>query len=1001
MISQVAPFLSIFGSATASARSLSKVAKRDVGSAEMSSDTPLNKTATSQNDVIFHSVSFSYPSRPEYPVLKDASLTFKAGQTTAIVGPSGSGKSTIRYLLARLYDPDSGSVRTEDGKHLSDVDLSLWRSHLGVVDQEPDLFNCSIFENLALGLAGSHLDATVQNLMRSHKSDLEEVARNIHTGAQFPNTDPALTALVTKVIECAIQANADGFIRDLSQGYATIIGSAGSDLSGGQKQRIALARALIRDPEILLLDEATSALDSQNEQIIQSNLQTLRRGKTTIIIAHRLATVKTADKIIVFKDGRVVEEGQHDELISRDGLYTKMTNVQSTNLSALVSSSQPSPASQSSSTETAIVKPEDTKRRRFYSKSPRRRRRSSGRNTGPQYSRSTADGHEVPGLFNTVAAFSKLARPYFLWIILGFAGAILVGGSYSADAVVFGHTIGNLNSCRDNSAIRSTGNLAGLLFFMLAVVTLIANIIAGSALGRAAESTVFQVRILTFRSLLSQNISWHFRGDRTPATLLSNFTADTAALAGLSGTVMGTIFIILTNLVVSIIMTHIIAWKIAIVLLATIPILIGSGYMRLHVIAKFQAKHEELYAESSNITLEVVHSMKTIASFNLEQYFLERYRRSLVKPYRASLREIRYTNFWLATAYSISTIIYALAYWWGSRQIAEGTYSQTKFFIVLPALLFSAQSCGQILALAPDISNAQAAATRLLSLINARSSTVPVVSESPRGRQTLNTVDQAEEKSGSIMAFNRHGTSIKIENTFFSHPSRPQSPILQGLSFMVEAGQFCALVGPSGAGKSTILALLERFYDPDSGCIELDGHQINIDTDRAAHRSSISYVQQDSILFDETVQFNISLGARPGDSPTLAEIEHACQLAGIHEFILSLPEGYRTLCGDRFSGGQKQRLCIARALVRRPRLLLLDEPTSALDTEAEAHLKKTIENVKGTMTVLVVAHRLHTVQDADRIFVIEDGRCTESGTHAELMTVSKRYKQDVIHQALG
>ena len=427
--------------------------------------------------------------------------------------------------------------------------------------------------------------------------------------------------------------------------------------------------------------------------------------------------------------------------------------------------------------------------------------------------------------------------------------------------------------------------------------------------------------------------------------------------------------------------------------------------MRLRAVSQFQSSHIKLYARSAALTLDAVRSIKTVALLGLEHHMFDRYKVSLVQPYKASLRQMLLMNFWLATAYSISTLMYALAYWWGSRLVAQGDYSQTQFFIVLPALLFSAQSCGQTLALAPDVSNARSAASRLAELVNSNGT-----GDSSPPKSSIKDVKDAEKTEKHPADFKIHhdhnGMSIRIVDCRFSHPSRPQVPILDGLNMTIRSGQLCALIGPSGAGKSTGLSLIEQFYEPNRGRTEFDEKDIraaskaSLDIIRK-QREEISYVPQDNVLFDESVRFNISLGAGPGQEPTDQDIEAACRLAGIHDFITTLPDGYMTWCGDRFSGGQKQRLCIARALVRRPRLLLMDEPTSALDTESEAQLQDTIERIRGSMTILIVAHRLHTIQHADQIFMLEGGRCVASGTHEELIMESEQYKANVLHQALA
>lgn len=241
--------------------------------------------------ISFDGVSFHYPSREDIDVLQDVSFTVEADQQVALVGPSGAGKSTVVSLLLRLYDPVSGGIRF-DGKDHRSIPLSALRGQMAVVPQDVFLFGGNIRENIAYGKPGA--------------------------------TDE-------EIIEAAKKANAWEFIQRFTQGLDTIVGERGIQLSGGQRQRIAIARAVLKDPRILILDEATSALDSESERLVQDALEKLMEGRTSIVIAHRLSTVRQADKIIVLDKGRIVEEGTHKELITvNGGLYRNLSEMQFT-----------------------------------------------------------------------------------------------------------------------------------------------------------------------------------------------------------------------------------------------------------------------------------------------------------------------------------------------------------------------------------------------------------------------------------------------------------------------------------------------------------------------------------------------------------------------------------------------------------------------------------------------------------------------------------------------
>jgi len=241
-------------------------------------------------EIVFDDVTFHYPTRPDQSALEGVDLHVRPGETVALVGPSGAGKTTVIQLLLRFYDPDRGRI-TIDGVALSDMARSDFRRAIALVPQDPVIFAASARENIRYGRP----DAT--------DAEVEAAAR---------------------------AAAAHEFISALPEGYASFLGERGVMLSGGQKQRIAIARAILRDAPILLLDEATSALDAESERAVQRAVDELARGRTTLIVAHRLATVKKARRIVVFDAGKIVASGTHDDLVAEDGLYARLARLQFT-----------------------------------------------------------------------------------------------------------------------------------------------------------------------------------------------------------------------------------------------------------------------------------------------------------------------------------------------------------------------------------------------------------------------------------------------------------------------------------------------------------------------------------------------------------------------------------------------------------------------------------------------------------------------------------------------
>ena len=1061
ILSQVAPFIHVFSAAAGASERLLAVINRP-SAIDGTSDEGDKTAAFRDEDILLEDVRFSYPSRPDVPVLNGVTFAIPPRKHTAIVGPSGGGKSTVVALLERFYDPKSGDVWIGN-KNFRDLNVRYLRGNIGFVQQEPSLLDRSILENIAYGMVSSAAEQHQHLAPYIYDSSLPDLAEQMRAGVSeeeaLANHPAEVAEIVSRVKQAASDANALTFVSGLPYGFATSVGAAGNQLSGGQKQRIALSRALVREPCLLVLDEATAALDSTSEQLIQAALAKVSERVTTVSIAHRLATAKDAHKIVVVQAGRVSEEGSHAELVARGGVYAEMVRLQNLGKLSVEDAAVPedmigkagpeNTAGAGAGGMTVTEKPVDEKKEALVGVS----------GSDMEESETSPPGSKAAGAFpldkkqqqqqkkkwmfwkkdedknkdekkrsnNRSGSFTikyiwSILRPNMMFIVFGLCMSTVIGACYSAEAVIFGQTIGALNPCKSADSISHAGNLFGLLFFIMALVELSANVAGGCAFGWAADKILYRIRVLSLRSLLSQTMDWHNSEDRTPGTLITYITGDAAALSGITGTTIGLLLATAVNLIAGLVISLAIAWKITVVLLPTIPVLLIAGMMKLRVQANFAERHQKAFAQATGVTIEAVDNIRAVSAFSLEKQSYEVFGRSLRKPYRATMKAIAWGNMWLAMAFSISNCVYALAYWWGSRQIANGLYSQTQFFTVLPALLFSTQSCGQMFALAPDISKARVASSNIVDLLTTRSAEEEVSPGSTRDVQPSSHL--LDEKTPDVEAHaaastppsstgadstGNNGTIIpesgvgaQLHNVHFTYPSRPERPILRGLSLDIRPGQFCALVGPSGSGKSTTFSMLERFYRPTTGSVVIDGaditHQLG-----TSFRDDIALVPQENVMFEGTVAFNIGLGARPGHEPTQSEIEEACRMANIHDVIAALPQGYNTLCshdGKQFSGGQRQRLSIARALVRKPRMLLLDESTSALDVESEKRIQEALGTLAGRTTIVAIAHRLNTIHRADCIFLIEEGRCAEQGTHTELIQRSEIYRESVIHQSL-
>lgn len=829
IIGLVAPFLTIFANASKSSEKLLETIEQRARIQGTNQEQGIERTSM-VGDICFENVSFNYPSRAGVPVLQNVSLSIPGNKMTGVVGASGSGKSTIAALIERFYDPNAGKV-TVDGTDLRDFNIQNYHGHISIVEQMPRLFNRSVLENIAHGLVNSGRPEHQELQEALVGGALAQLANDTRKGGDLDTLaqkDPALQTIVRLVREAAELVGATEYIVRLQHGLATPVGPGGSMLSGGQKQRVAFARAVIRDPSILILDEATAALDSASEARIQLAMDKFSANRTTIVIAHRLSTIKNADNILVLEPGgKVVEQGTYDFLMGRDGVFASLVRLQS------LKSDEDDMDPRSSGETTSASMRIDSKRIKDEIQSLANAEKlndSEGDVARTNIYAVENTETNARGFWSTFSAILGFTRPQSLFIIIGFIAATIVGGSHSGEAVIFGNVVGRLNGCRLPSEIRESASLFGGLFFGLALVEFLANAVSAASFGWVSEKLLFKTRVLSLRSLLDRSLHWHDSEGRTPGTLVAYISADAIAMSGMTGTTLGITFSIIISLVSGIVLAHVIAWKIALVLLACVPVLFMSGFLRLRVQAKLAARHAKAFADSVAIAMEAVDSIRTVCAFSLQGDVANTFLRSLRGPYKSTLRSILYGNFWLALSYSVGNCVYALAYWWGAKQTANGTYTQTQFFIVLLSLLVAAQSSGQIVSLAPDISKAAVASRRVLSLI------LPKGEKASRVEKEAWRIEGDPEQGNNALAKSqgsrvddttpRDGVAVALRNVNFAYPSRPDVSVLTDLSLDITAGSFAALVGPSGAGKSTIVSLLERLYVPASGSITLDGLDI-------------------------------------------------------------------------------------------------------------------------------------------------------------------------------
>ncbi|KAK9494809.1 P-loop containing nucleoside triphosphate hydrolase protein [Lipomyces doorenjongii] len=896
-------------------------------------------------DIELKDIKFIYPSRPDVTVLEDMNLKIPAGNTVALVGASGSGKSTIVGLVERFYQPISGAV-TLDGHDITKLNTKWLRQQISLVSQEPTLFGCSVYENVAHGLIGT-----------KYENAPEDEKRKL-------------------IIDACEQANAWAFIQTLPEGLDTNVGERGFLMSGGQKQRIAIARAIVSNPKVLLLDEATSALDTKSEGIVQDALDKAAKSRTTIVIAHRLSTIKDADLIVVMSKGKIVEQGRHNDLLDKHGMYYELVEAQK-----IEKLKQPEHEDENSAETQFVTEEKELEYREDTNILDITRTRTKQSISSLVVAKRAVPQPKKYGIWKSIVMIYNLNKPELPYMWCGILSAVINGLAYPVQSVFFAKCVSAFQVTPSQySEMRKTINLYSGLFFMLAFVQGIAFVCTIGVLAYVAQKLVRRIRYQSFRQMLRQDIAYFDREENTTGSLTSTLSKDAQSVEGLSGATLGQILNSMVTIIAGTILSIAVAWKLALVCFACMPLMVGCGFLRFWMLQRFQEKAKGAYDKSASFACEATSSIRTVASLTREEDVYSRYKFEIEDQIVQSRMSTMRSSFLYGLSQGLSFFIMGLGFWYGSTLLKNHTYGVVQFFICFISVVFGSQSAGTVFSFAPDMGKAKQAAENIQALFNS----IPLVDTWNEEGITLHDVEG----------------NIEFQDVHFRYPTRPEVPVLRGLNLTVHKGQYVALVGSSGCGKSTTIGLIESFYIPLGGKILLDGQDIS-SLNVNSYRSHIALVQQEPVLYAGSIRYNIALGT-PRDV-TDEDIYAACQQANIHDFIMSLPEGYDTLCGTKgalLSGGQKQRIAIARALIREPKILLLDEATSALDSESEKVVQEALDKAAKGRTTIAVAHRLSTIQNADVIYVFENGKVLESGTHQELLANKAKYYELVQLQAL-
>uniref|UniRef100_A0A803MVM4 ABC transporter B family member 20 n=1 Tax=Chenopodium quinoa TaxID=63459 RepID=A0A803MVM4_CHEQI len=991
-----------------------------------------NTLAPVQGNIEFRNVYFSYLSRPEIPILSGFYLTVPAKKAVALVGRNGSGKSSIIPLMERFYDPTLGEVLL-DGENIKNLQLEWLRSQIGLVTQEPALLSLSIKDNIAYGRSVSsdqieeaakiaHAHTFISSLEKGYDTQVgraglaltEEqkiklsIARAVLSNPSILLLDEVTGGLdfeAEKAVQEALDLlmlgrstiiiarrlslikNAD-YIAVMEEGQLVEMGTHDEllNLDGLYAELLKCEEAAKlprRMPVRKYKEGATFQIDgdlsaSHNFQESSSpkmakspSLQRVSGGHAFRMSDAAFSSLESpnvrsppSEQLKENGNGNLLDEAEKEPSMTRQDSF-EMRLPELPKIDVQAARRQTSNASDPESPVSPLLT-SDPKNERSHSQTFSRPN-SEIDDMPTVKEKKDSQNRKPPSFWRLV----ELSLAEWLYAVLGSIGAAIFGSFNPLLAYVIALIVTTYYRFSEGHHLRHEVDKWCLIIACMGIVTVVANFLQHFYFGIMGEKMTERVRRMMFSAMLRNEVGW-FDDEENSADTLSMRLANDATFVRAAFSNRLSIFIQDSSaVIVAVLIGMLLQWRLALVALATLPVLTISAVAQKLWLAGFSRGIQEMHRKASLVLEDAVRNIYTVVSFCAGNKVMELYRMQLKKILRKSFLHGMAIGFGFGFSQFLLFACNALLLWYTGISVKNKYMDLSTALKEYMVFSFATFALVEPFGLAPYI-------------LKRRKSLISVF-------EIIDRVPKIEPDDASALKPPNVYGSIEFKNVDFCYPTRPEVLVLSNFNLKVGGGQTVAVVGVSGSGKSTIISLIERFYDPVAGQVFLDGRDLKQFNLRWL-RSHLGVVQQEPVIFSTTVRENI-IYARHNASE--AEVKEAARIANAHHFISSLPHGYDTHVGMRgvdLTPGQKQRIAIARVVLKNAPILLLDEASSAIESESSRVVQEALDTlIMGNKTTILIAHRAAMMRHVDNIVVLNGGRIVEEGAHDALVAKNGLY----------